>query len=185
MHLFLFIFEFQTYAVQDCWRYNPLTSNDNLFSCTARSSGSASDKCNVSYSSTGLQLNSISSTDVVYLLNSVPTGDYSVEFEIVALGTNDNTQGYTGCLVCNGVQYMMNTIQGQQVRRFDESAQSWVTPKVQTGDLIRFNVESSTVKVYHNETLKGSKTSYNTQTGLYSPVTGRTITVKNLKIKPL
>lgn len=153
-----------------------MTSNDNLFSCSTSA-------CNCSYSSNGLYGNHTGDGVAFYLLNSVPSGNHSVEFEIANLGYGHGN--YCNCIIFDGIYLLQNSSNGYQIRSLGESAQSWNTPKLAVGDKVRADMEDGTVKIYVNDVLKGTKTAYNTQTGLYFTESSRSITVKNLKIKPL
>ena len=170
----------ETYELEDCYFYDTLTTDKQLFSI-ATGSGT------LTYSNDGLTFRDSTSSETKVLFDKqLPTSDYEVSYDIVAYeNTNNKPQ------VCFEDFFLGINNNGYYGRRVSASGNIWnETGSPTPPHTIKHKItgtSSKTVETYQNSTLLGTSTSIN-QTRvmqIFAYENGRSITFTNLKIKPL
>ena len=170
----------ETYDVEDCYFYDTLTTDKQLFSI-ATGSGT------LTYSNDGLTFRDSTSSETKVLFDKqLPTSDYEVSYDIVAYGNTNNKPQ-----VCFEDFFLGINNSGYYGRRVSASGNIWgETGSPTPPHTIKHKItgtSSKTVETYQNSTLLGTATSIN-QTRvmqIFAYENGRSITFTNLKIKPL
>lgn len=170
----------ETYELEDCYFYDTLTTDKQLFSI-ATGSGT------LTYSNDGLTFRDSTSSETKVLFDKqLPTSDYEVSYDIVAYGNTNNKPQ-----VCFEDFFLGINNNGYYGRRVSASGNLWGESGSPTPPhTIRHKItgtSSKTVETYQNSTLLGTSTSIN-QTRvmqIFAYENGRSITFTNLKIKPL
>lgn len=168
----------KTYAVEDCYFYNSLTSDNSLFTLVQ---GTAS----LEYSNTGLKYTGTATTDCIHQLNAeLPNGEYTVECDVTALPSS----GYSTGIGTEDAQILKGNT-GLYARYISKSGDFFNNGNSSTPFHLLIEVTGSTsktIKYYRNDSLlgTGNNVTQNKQLRLRS-YSGRYITIKDLKIKPL
>ena len=151
----------ERYSLQDCLRYNALTSNDGVFNIPSG--------VTYSYGSSGLSVTNdnwkgVPLTDVIHQ-------DYQFEFDITAINLQNNDGFYSGFKASA-----------------DLSDDTLITNQFifRTTGHYKFVIENNTVKWYKDNTLQQTETLSASNSYWWWWTGGtRTFTMKDLKIKPL
>ena len=174
------IFLQETYAIEDCYFYDTLTTDKNLFSIR-RGTGT------LTYSNTGLTfMDTTSSETNVLFSEQLPTTDYEVSYDIVAYGNTDNKPQ-----VCFEDFFLGINNNGYYGRRVSVNGTIWgYTGSPTPPHTIKHQItgtSSKTVKTYRNDNLLGTVTSISQtrEMQIFGYENGRSITFTNLKIKVL
>ena len=173
------IFLTQTYTVEDCKDYQPLTSNAHQ---SRRTIPTAVTNASIfGYSDDGWKFgNATSYSRIIHSLSlSFP---FSIEFQINELSGNNNPLAVfiysNGNTPNTGVTYQGGTwsVSGQSLSR-----------SITMGDIIRIDFESGKSTLYINGTsLKQGTHSVNAPTNVeFHTASSRYVRIKNFKIKPL
>ena len=174
----------ETCSLQDCILYDPQTVDKSRYTVT---SGSAS----LSYGTNGLTVVGATNSDT-YVKNTaltLPT-NYSLECTVMGFnGDGSGTKNYGGLCFDNLlIDFQTSKFNFYQLSPL--SSKGNITYTLQQGDVLKIEMESNTVKIYVNGTLKSTQSSIS-NTGIYqhrtykNGTTGRTLTIKDLKVKPL
>ena len=170
----------ETYAIEDCYFYDTLTTDKNLFSIR-RGTGT------LTYSNTGLTFrDSTSSETNVLFSEQLPTTDYEVSYDIVDYGNTNNKPQ-----VCFEDFFLGINNGGYYGRRISQSGNIWnETGSPTPPHTIKHQItgtSSKTVKTYQNDNLLGTATgiSQTREMQIFAYEDGRSITFTNLKIKAL
>ena len=168
----------KTYAVEDCYFYNSLTSDNSLFTLVQ---GTAS----LEYSNTGLKYTGTATTDCIHQLNAeLPNGEYTVECDVTALPSS----GYSTGIGTEDAQILKGNT-GLYARYISKSGDFFNNKSYTIPFHLKIEVTGSTsktIKYYKDDVLMGtgSNVTQNKQLRLRS-YSGRYIKIKDLKIKPL
>lgn len=134
-------------------------------------------------SSYGLKIVGNASSDVYSPLNITYPSEYSVEYEITDIIYG--TYGYCAGFICEGVSIIQNQT-NCLIETLEVSGTQQSFSKFSVGDKVKFEYENNQVKVYINNTLKGTWNPNSTYTGVkLRTYNGWGIGLKNLEIKPL
>lgn len=163
----------ETYELEDCLRYNSLTSNDGLFS--------SSSGVSASYSSNGLTVLGNRTSDSYYLSTfNFPSSDFSIEYTLEGYVFNQHN--------CASDIIMYGLFIEPHINGFDFRSSSNIivssTTHLSQGDVIKFEIIGNTVKLYINDTYISSGNKADNNCG-FKTYNQRSITVKDMKIKPL
>ncbi len=173
----------ETYSIEDCYKFDPLTSDKNLFSVT---SGSAT----INYSNDGVTITGNTSTETHIVADfTLPESDYEITYDVNAITTASD--GYT-LHICFEDLLLGHTLNGFYVRKISVSGDIWGgASSYNPPCTMKLEVKGTTTKtiaVYRNNTqIETTLTGIN-KTGVMqflSYANGRGLTLKNLKIKPL
>ena len=178
--------ESSSVQIEDCWKYDSLTTNNNRLSVTK---GSAS----LTYSNDGVKIKGPATTDTLikYLDITLPN-KYSVEIDINSFVTTDYT---SECVVENvsvvrdvtysKIRYYKYNITDSSAPIIEYNLENWDWIN---GDTLKYEFDSSTqsMKIYQNGVLKGTITNVTQNNTLrFKTHNGRWTVFKNLKIKSL
>ncbi|MBQ6220005.1 MAG: Ig-like domain-containing protein [Methanobrevibacter sp.] len=178
--------ESSSVQIEDCWKYDSLTTNNNRLSVTK---GSAS----LTYSNDGVKIKGTATTDTLikYLDLTLPN-KYSVEIDINSFVTTDYT---SECVVENvsvvrdvtysKIGYYKYNITDSSAPIIEYNLENWDWIN---GDTLKYEFDSSTqsMKIYQNGVLKGTITNVTQNNTLrFKTHNGRWTVFKNLKIKSL
>lgn len=165
-------------TVEDCTFYDSFTSDNSRFTLVQ---GTAS----LEYSNTGLKYTGTATTDCIYQLNAeLPNGEYTVECDVTALPSS----GYSSGIGTEDAQILKGNT-GLYARYISKSGDFFNNKSYTIPFHLKIEVTGSTsktIKYYKDDVLMGtgSNVTQNKQLRLRS-YSGRYITIKDLKIKPL
>ena len=173
----------ETYSIEDCYKFDSLTSDKNLFSVT---SGSAT----INYSNDGVTITGTTSTETHIVADfTLPSSDYEITYDVNAI--TSASDGYT-LHSCFEDLLLGHNRYGFYARKVSVSGDIWgggsyynppCTMKLEVS-----GTTTKTIAVYRNNSqIKTTLTGIN-KTGVMqfiSYANGRGLTLKNLKIKPL
>lgn len=176
----------ESFVVQDCYYFDPQTTDKNRYTVA---SGGAS----ITYGSNGCTITGTANS-VSLVKNTALTlpSEYEATFEIT--GLNGETSGHTayGGIVFD--DWFTDWYSDSTCATYKLSTTSMLSRNLQNpsvNDVIKIVREGNTMKQYINDVLVSTDTNIN-HTGYFqyrtykgSSSVGRSITVKNLKIKPL
>lgn len=165
----------ETFVIEDCYDYDPLTTNKSKFTGTG---------INPVYSNTGLCVNGNANSDSYYLYQNNLPSTFSVEFEFVSINFLTTATGkYSSEMYVYGVELGCHKDNG--IFYGNGGSLTYTHNFFTVGDLIRLDYDGTNVKLYQNDNLivslaKGSDTNVGFKTH-----NTRNLCVKNLKIKDL
>ena len=165
----------ETYTIEDCIDYDPLSTNKSKFSGTG---------INPVYSDTGLCVNGNANSDSYYAYQSTLPSTFSIEFEFKSINFLTTATGkYSSEVYVHGIELGEHETNG--IFYGNGGTLTYTHNSFNAGDILRFDYDGSYVSVYRNDSLivKLSKTS-SSIVGFKTHNT-RNICVKNLKVKPL
>ena len=171
----------ETYVIEDCIYYDSQTTDKNRYTTTT---GTAS----VTYSSNGLTVKGTvnSETRVENTALTLPS-EYVASIQITGkAGSGSGTQYYGGFAfddllldfkgTTKGITfYTLSTLTGLQE----------ITYTLQNNDIVTIERENGTMKVYLNDVLKYTYAVSSTGKFVHRTYNNRSITCKDLKVKPL
>ena len=169
----LFVFLQETYEIEDCLVYDPLTTNNNLFSGSGLSA---------SYSSNGLSVTGNTNADSFYLYQGTLPSTFSIEYKFVDITFESGTNRYSTEVYVKGVGLGKNNTNG--LFTTSTGGLSWVSGSLTSGDIIKVEYNGSNVKFYINNTLITTLSTSSGNTG-FKTYNARNIQVKDMKIKAL
>jgi len=179
----------KTFVVEDCYYFDPQTENKNRYTV-------ASGGANISYGSNGCTITGTQSTTclVKNTALSLPS-EYTATFEVTACSGDTDTSRNVNC---GGVvfddwftDWRINNNTSETYRLSTTGKLSSNLSNIQANDVVKIVRENGTMKQYINDVLVSTDSNIS-HTGYFqhrsyqrSGSVGRSITVKNLKIKPL
>ena len=172
----------ETYAIEDCYYFDPQTTDKNRYTVVQ---GTAS----ITYSSDGASISGTAQSDC-YIKNNaltLPT-EYVATLEITGLAdtVGSGVRYYGGLCFDDWFTDWNSGTNGRTYRLSTVSALSSNLQNPRVGDVIKVVRESGAMKLYINGSLITTNSNIS-HTGEYQhrSYNGRTITVKNLKVKAL
>ena len=178
------MFVSKSFVVQDCYYFDPQTTDKNRYTVD---SGSAS----ITYSSDGVTIRGTATSDCYVRNNALTLPDeYEATFEITGLEdtvSTGNNKYYGGLCFDNWFTDWANPSNYGYTYKLSPITQlssGLGSPSV--GTTIKVVRENGSMNLYYNDVLKATNNNIS-HTGYFQhrSYNGRTITVKNLKIKPL
>lgn len=176
----------ETYELEDCYYFDPQTTNKNRYTVT---SGGA----NISYSSDGVTITGTQATDSL-VKNTALTlpNSYSAEVTLTKLsGYTAGGQTQYGGLCFDNCLIDMHSGQINIYTLSPIALLTTINQGVSQGDVLKIEMDNGTMKIYINDVLKTTQSI--THTGIHQHRTykpsnqnvGKSITAKDLKVKPL
>ena len=172
----------KTYEVEDCLYYDSQTVDKQRYSTTT---GTAS----VTYSSDGLTVKGTvnSETRVENTALTLPS-NYVATLKVTGKqgGGGSGTQYYGGFAFDDLLLDFKSTTYG--ITRYTLSTLSSlgeIQYSIQLNDVVKIERENGTMKIYVNDDLKATHTISSTGKFLHRTYNNRSITIKDLKVKPL
>ena len=177
----------ETYALKDALYYDSQTTDKSRYTVE---NGSAT----ISYGSNGATITGRTNT-VSFVKNTALTlpSEYIATFTITACGGDTGSKGteYGGVVFDDWFTDWRSTDTSDTYKLSNTSKLSSNLSKIQANDVIKVVRESSSMKLYVNDVLQSTDNNIN-HTGYFKHRTykngsssGRSLTVKNLMIKPL
>ena len=163
----------ETYAIEDCTYYDPMTSDSGKFTL---SGGTAT----ISYGDTGCTFTGTQNTNIFYLYNGTLPTDYILECDIVSMSNTSNPTGYTAGIFVNNASIIQSNNQCNILTT--NGATTSNTPLAPYH--LKVKVEDTKITVYYEDTVLTTQTLTRTSCGLIG-YNYRRCVVKNFKIKPL
>ena len=166
----------KTYSIQDCTEYDTLTTDKQKYTVT---SGSAT----LNYSSDGLLITGTVASDTVISNSLVLPSEYTAELDV-----NFNASGWSGSIVFEDMFIALDD-NSNKLYFFKLSSNTQISSisnfTTNTGTL-KIKRTGTTIEVYLNGNLIQTLTNISTTNKYgFRTYNGRTLRVKNLKIKPL
>ena len=179
------MFSSETYEVEDCREYQPMTSNIHQSRWTIPSAVTSASI--FGYSSDGWKFGNASSYSTISAVNS-QTLPYSMEFTVTSRyngSGNPLAQPIFGAYL--GSNYLMVNCNPNNVVINVNGSQTTYSHSYTSTFTVRFELTSTTVSVYIDDVLIGSKTHSLTGNPVPTFQTGsdRWVVIKDYKIKPL
>ena len=166
----------ETYSIQDCLYYDTQTTDKSRYTVT---SGSAS----VTYSSNGVTVKGTANSDT-YVKNTALTLPSSYVLEVEVGGMVGSSGNYGGFCADNGlIDFQTSKVNIYQLSPIS-SKTNW-THTLTVGDIIKLEMNNGSMKIYVNGTLKTTQSFSNTGIYQHRTYNQRSLTLKNLKVKPL
>ena len=172
----------ETYELEDCLYYDSQTVDKQRYSTTT---GTAS----VTYSSDGLTVKGTvnSETRVENTALTLPS-NYVATLKVTGKqgGGGSGTQYYGGFAFDDLLLDFKNTTNG--ITRYTLSTLSSlgeIPYSIQLNDVVKIERENGTMKIYVNDDLKATHTISSTGKFLHRTYNNRSLTIKDLKVKPL
>lgn len=171
------MFVSKTFVIYDDWYYDTYATDKGHWNIQSQATAT--------YDSTyGLKIIGNTGSDVASPLNITYPSEYSVEYEITSISYG--SVPYCAGFYCEGVQIIQNQ-SNCLIETVSVSGTQQSFSKFSVGDKVKFEYKDNQVKVYINNTLKGT---WNPNSTTYAGVKLRTyngwgIGIKNLEIKPL
>lgn len=176
----------KSFVVQDCYYFDSQTIDKNRYTVA---SGGAS----ITYGSNGCTITGTASSNT-FVKNTALTlpSEYEATFEITACSGTESSNGYAygGVAFDDWFTDWYSTDASDNYRLSTTTKLSSHYSKIQANDVIKIVRENGTMKQYINDVLVSTDSNID-HTGYFQHRTysknqvGRSLTVKNLKIKPL
>lgn len=181
------MFVSETYSIEDCFYYDSQTVDKSRYTVT---SGTA----NISYSSNGVTITGNSSSTCIITNNALTLpSEYKATFEITACNGDAGSNGteYGGVVFDDWFTDWRSTNTSTTYKYSTTSQISTGLSKIQAGSIVKIVRENNSMKLYVDDVLQCTDNNIN-HTGYFrhrsykrSGSNGRSLTIKDLKIKPL
>ena len=178
----------ETYGIEDCLHYDPMTSNSGNWINSNSTSHTAS------FSSNGMSLTSSTNSARFYMLNQSFTKPVSFEFTIVSATSNrlglrvaDVNDGNTSTNNWINCGHYFGSYSHWRLTVQNQSNVDNTTNGFNDNDVIKLSVTNDTVYLYCNDTLIAQK-SHTLNMGLYFgflSLFSNTRVIKDVKVKAL
>lgn len=169
----------ETYSIQDCYYYDSQTVDKQRYSIT---SGSAS----LTYSSNGLNVKGTTSSNTIVENNmlSLPT-NYVAEVTIGGKNGSGADSLYFGGFVFDNILLDFGNTYSYVYSYSPITKIGDLGAVINMGDKIRLEKDNGSMRIYLNDVLKTTQSTTTTGKFLHRTYNNRSLTIKDLKVKPL
>ena len=175
------IFVSETYSLEDCIDYDPLTSNTGKWDFPSGTT--------VNYNSNGMYISASGWKDGYF--HNTYTKPYSVEFELADYSASGSNTFYMALYFYNSSKSRLAQAQTINNNKTAIGAYSGTPTEISytipKGSIVRIDIESNSMKLYVDDELKVSSTYDLASPSIVGVTTAgnRSTTYKDWKIKPL